>query len=414
MAFGAPVAAACGALEPRLWVIGPAWVLATIALMAADTLAMRRPRQFQLTPVLPGSIETGRPSDARFVTEGRLPPRLEAVLEAGPLLQVEPLGGLRFTLVPRRRGLATITRLHLRWRGPLGLTRRIWALPLDRTVPIVPNIGMVRDEGMRLFSRENPMGQAMQLDRAESMEFHALREFRVGDDPRRVNWRQSARHATMLVRETRAERNRTLMLAIDTGRLMSEPLSGGLPRLDHALNAALVLAYAGLRLGDRVGLFAFAARPVSSSGTVRGTAAFAALQRVAAGLDYSTEETNYTLGLSELGRTLGGRSLVIVMTDFADTTGAELMLENVGRLLSQHVVLFLAFQDDELTALAEAEPRTPDDISRAVVAGTLLAERELVLTRLRHMGAEVLSAPVTKLGPALIRRYLELKRLDRL
>lgn len=331
--------------------------------------------------------------------------------------QVQATAGtdaLRFTLIPRRRGTAAFARLHLRWQGPLGRARRIRALPLDRTAAVIPQISRVREEAARLFSRSRAVGHAVQPDRAESMEFHALREFQRGDNPRGVNWRQSARHAKLLVRETRAERNRSLVLAIDTGWLMSEPLAGGLPRLDHALNAALVLAYAGLKLGDRVGLFAFGARPVLASGTVRGTAAFGALQRMAAALEYSAEETNFTLGLTELGGTLGGRALVIVMTDFADVTGAGLMIENVGRLLQRHLVLFVAFHDDELAALAEAEPRTPDDVSRAVVAGTLLAERDLVLARLRRMGAEVVSAPVQQLGPALIRRYLDLKRQDRL
>lgn len=421
MFAGVPIALAFGLSQAELWIAGPAWILATLALMGADTLAMRRPAQFRLGASLPSTLEAGRPADVLFRLEGRPPPRLEASLEADMRLDVQPqvqtmagMNALRFTLTPRRRGTAAFARLHLRWQGPLGLTRRIRALALDRTVAVVPQISRVREEAVRLFSRNRAVGHALQPDPAESMEFHALREFQRGDNPRGVNWRQSARHAKLLVRETRAERNRTLMLAIDTGRLMSEPLAGGLPRLDHALNAALVLAYAGLKLGDRVGLFAFDTRPVLASGTVRGTAAFGALQRMAAALEYSTEESNYTLGLTELGGTLGGRALVIIMTDFADSTGAELMIENVGRLLQRHLVLFVAFQDDELTELAEAEPATPDDVSRAVVAGTLLAERDVVLARLRRMGAEVISAPAQQLGPALIRRYLDLKRQDRL
>jgi len=419
MAAGVPVALAAGLAQAELWVAGPAWILATLALMGADALAMRRPAQFRLEASLPSTMEAGRPADVLFRFEGRPPPWLEASLEADGRLDVQPqvqamagTDALRFTLTPRRRGTAAFARLHLRWQGPLGLARRIRALPLDRTAAVIPQVSRVREEAARLFSRSRAVGHAVQPDRAESMEFHALREFQRGDNPRGVNWRQSARHAKLLVRETRAERNRSLVLAIDTGRLMSEPLADGLPRLDHALNAALVLAYAGLKLGDRVG--PFGARPVLASGTVRGTAAFGALQRMAAALEYSAEETNFTLGLTELGGTLGGRALVIVMTDFADVTGAGLMIENVGRLLQRHLVLFVAFHDDELAALAEAEPRTPDDVSRAVVAGTLLAERDLVLARLRRMGAEVVSAPVQQLGPALIRRYLDLKRQDRL
>ena len=147
-----------------------------------------------------------------------------------------------------------------------------------------------------------------------------------------------------------------------------------------------------------------------STGAVTGTAAFGNLQRQAAALDYSDEETNFTLGLTELGATLGGRALVVVLTDFADTTGAELMLENVGRLLERHAVLFVTFRDDELVALADAPPMTTEDVSRAVVAGTLLAEREVVLARLRRQGAMVIEAPAGSVGPALIGRVLEMHR----
>ncbi len=422
MCLGVPVALGFGLVVEALWVTGPAWIGAVVVLMAADAALMRRPGQFRLAPLLPGAIETGRPAQAVFRLEGRPPPGLEAALEADQRVDVRPAlrrlaagaDTLAFNLVPRRRGPAALVRLHLRWGGPLGLVRRIQARALDRSIPVVPQISLVREEAIRLFSRNRAAGQAIQLEQAESMEFHALREFQRGDDPRGVNWRQSARHAKLLVRETQAERNRTIVLALDTGRTMCEPLGGGLPRLDHALNAALVLAYVSLKLGDRVGLFAFDARPVLSSGSVAGTAAFGALQRQAAALDYSTAETNYTLGMTELGATLGGRALVIVFTEFADATGAELMIENVARLLSRHLVMFVAFRDDELAAMAEAAPDSTEDVSRAVVAGTLLADREVVLARLRRLGAEVIDTPVRQLGPALIRRYLDLKRQNRL
>ncbi len=422
MAAGIPVALAFGLAQDALWVTGPAWIGAVLVLMAADALLMRRPGQFRLAASLPAVIETGRPGQASFRLDGRPPPGLEAALEtdarldASPALRRLPAGSdtLGFTLAPRRRGTAALLRLHLRWRGPLGLVRRVQTRALDRALQVVPQISLVREEAIRLFSRNRAAGQAMQLEQADSMEFHALREFQRGDDPRGVNWRQSARHAKLLVRETQAERNRTIMLALDTGRGMCEPLAGGLPRLDHALNAALVLAYVSLKLGDRVGLFAFDARPVLSTGAVAGTASFGALQRQAAALDYSTEETNYTLGLTELGGTLGGRALVIVFTDFADATGAELMIENIGRLLTRHLVLFVAFRDDELTAMADAGPETAEDVCRAVVAGTLLADREVVLARLRRLGAEVIDTPVREMGPALIRRYVDLKRRGRL
>jgi uncharacterized protein (DUF58 family) len=414
MAAGVPIALLAGLADDMLWVTGPSWIVAIILLMLADTMLSHRPSAFAVEADLPGVIEVGRDAIARFHLTGRPPFALETMLESDDRLSIAANGPLAFTLQPKRRGTALLHRLHLRWTGPLGLIRRVEARRLDRSIAIVPQISRVREEAMRLFSREAGPGHVAIRDLDEGGAFHALREFQHGDDPKRVSWRQSARHAKLLVRETQAERNRAITIALDTGRLMCEPLADGLPRIDHAINAGLTLAYVGLKLGDRVGLFAFGARPVLASFMVSGPQAFAPLQRLAAGLEYSTDETNFTLGLTELAGQLGARALVVVFTDFADPTGAERMIENIGRLLQRHLVLFVAFRDEELEHIANAQPETEDAITRAVVAGTLLAQRERVLTRLRRLGADVLETEPNGTGVALIRRYLELKRSDRI
>jgi uncharacterized protein (DUF58 family) len=228
-------------------------------------------------------------------------------------------------------------------------------------------------------------------------------------DRRSIDWKQSAKHAALIGKEYRTERNHHIVCAVDCGRLMSEPMAG-LPRVDHAINASLLLAYVSLKIGDRAALFAFDDRPRQASGPVSGVRAFPLLQRLAARVDYSAEETNYTLGLTSLAGRLQRRALVVVFTDFADTTSAELMIENVGRLLERHLVLFVAFRDEELEALVEADPVEVDDVSRAVTAANLLKERELVLTTLRRMGVQVVDAPNAGLGPAVLSAYLDLKR----
>lgn len=192
---------------------------------------------------------------------------------------------------------------------------------------------------------------------------------------------------------------------------MCEPLLG-LPRIDRALNAALLLAFVGLRLGDRVGLFGFDARPRLSTGALAGQTAFGHLQAEAARLDYSQEETNFTLGLTTLASELQHRSLIVVFTDFADTTSAGLMIENIGRLLARHLVLFVVFRDDELEALVRAEPHEPADVSRAVIAATLLREREVVISRLRRMGVQIVDAPAERMGAEVLNSYFDLKRRE--
>jgi uncharacterized protein (DUF58 family) len=216
----------------------------------------------------------------------------------------------------------------------------------------------------------------------------------------------------LLAKEYQAEQNQHILIALDTGRLMSEPLAGQ-PRLDRALQAALLLAFVGLKLGDRVGLFAFDERPKLSSGTLAGPASFGQLQRLAAGLDYSTAETNFTLGLTQLAGELEHRSIVVIFTDFSDTTSAELMLENVARLLRRHLVLFVVFRDEELETMIYKEPGSPEDVTRAVIADSLLREKELVVSRLQRLGVDIVDVPVEQIGSGLVGAYLAVKNRHR-
>lgn len=226
---------------------------------------------------------------------------------------------------------------------------------------------------------------------------------------RAIDWNQSARHMTLLAREYRIERNNQIVFAIDSGRVMCEPV-GGLPRVDRAISAALLGAYSALKLGDRVSLFGFDSRPRISSGAVSGTRAFTQVQRLAAQLDYSTAETNFTLALATLSGELNRRSLIIVFTEFTDQTGAELMIRAAASLMARHLVLFVVLRDDELEEMAGAEPESVDHVSRAVIAAAMLRERRLVISRLKHVGIHVLEAAHDAVGPALVRQYLEFKR----
>jgi uncharacterized protein (DUF58 family) len=422
--LGVPIALALAVLLPGTWQTGLVWSFAVLVLFFLDVALAAKPSRAEVALDLPEALAIGRKQafDIAVRFPKRAPREVEALADVDGRLVCEPrrqivtpdrdLAEARFFLNPLRRGAGHIERLWLRWRGPLGLAYVQRVQELDHKVAILPPIPAVKEEAARLFQRERRGGSHLVLDIRQGSEFHALRDWQPGHNRRSIDWKQSARHRKLLAREFQAENNLHVWFALDTGRLMCEPLAG-MPRIDRALQSALLMAYVGLRLGDNVGLYAFGDRPVLNSGLLTGTNAFSILQRLASDLDYSTGETNFTLGLTELGGRLKRASIVVVFTEFADTTSAELMLENVGRLLQRHTVLFVAFRDEEIDAMLRQPPESLDDVSRTMLADAMQTDRDKVLMQLRRQGAHVVDAPYDQIGMRLIETYMKLKRQER-
>lgn len=418
-AAGAPPALAAGLMAPGWWAVAGGWLALVLGLILADALLGPSRVDAELTLQTPADIGIGGVGEALVAAAfaGAKPRGLSVAVETNSRLIAEPervrlTGGEgTISLTPVRRGLGEISALWLRWTGPLGLVWKQRRDRLARKLPITPNVAAVRAQAVRLFSRQALAGLKTQLEVGDGSDFHALKELVGPSDARAIDWKQSAKHLKLLGKEFRAESNHPIVFAIDAGRPMCEPL-GGAPRLDLALNAALLAAFVSLKLGDRVAIFGFDARPRLYSGLMAGASAFERLRRLSAGLDYSVEETNFTLGLSELAARLQRRSLVVVFTEFADATSAELMIENIGRLVRRHLVLFVVFRDEELESIAGREPRSTEDITRSVTAASLLRDRGVVIERLRRLGTHILDASSAEVGPALISAYLDLKRRE--
>jgi len=418
---GVPLALAAAIAVPSLWLIGVGWIVFSLGLFLIDAALAASPARTIIDADIPSSMGVGRAESATLKARfsARAPSHLEFAIDTDARLQAEPrkigcvvesgMGCARFEIAPVRRGQGTVKSIWARWRGPIGLCWRQTRLDVERTIAVIPNIASVKDEAVRLFHRgAAQVGLRVQLRAGEGAEFNALKEFQSGMDRRMIDWNQSARHGKLLVREFQAEENLHIVFAVDTGRMMCEPLAG-LPRVDRAIQALLLLAFVALRLGDRVGLFAFDDRPRARSGQVAGVAAFPMLQRLASRLEYSTAETNFTLGLTQLSAEAMHRSIIVVFTDFADTVSAELMLENVRQLLLRHVVVFVVFRDEELETMRAARPNEPADVSRAVLADSMLRERETVVMRLKRLGVDVVETSLDRIGIGLLETYLALK-----
>ena len=417
--LGVPLSLLPALLSSRLW---PVWAIALLLFLLAlgldAVLAPRRPRVAADAPPLLHVGRTATLSVDVLLSGARA---AELVVDLDPSLEPVPATRLRFEsgraavqlpLRALRRGPTEPPVAWVRWTGPLGLLFREERRVLELASVVTPDTTEVREVALRFAgSPLMQLGVKLERRRGEGSEFESLREFVTGMDIRALDWKASARHRKLMAREHRAERNHQLVVAVDSGHAMSVPLQG-VTRLDHAVRAALVLVWVALRSGDRVGVFGFDARVHCWADPLGGGRAFPRAQQALASLPYSAEETNYTLGMAELSARVRRRSLVVLFTDVTDSTSAELMLENLDRMRARHLVLFVTLRDPGLDAMAGAVPGAVSDLHRAVIAGELRSDRELVLRRLRRMGIQVLDVRPQDASPQLVSRYLDVKRRE--
>lgn len=308
----------------------------------------------------------------------------------------------------KRRGQFAVNELWLKWPSRLKLLELIARMPVGKEIAVQPDISPVLSGAIKTQILPLEAGQKDLRLRGEGSEFHQLREFTSGMDPRSIDWKRSARMRSLVVREMRAERNHQIILCVDSGRLMAEQLAG-FTKLDRAINAALAMCWGAGLAGDLVGFYSFDSRPRLFVPALPGRAAFPRLQTVCAGLRYETQETNHTLGLTHLSGRLKRRSLIVIFSDFVDTITAELMIENIQVLARHHFVVYVALRDPMLAKLIEPEETTLDAVARSVAARQVLQERRAVMEKLARMGVLCLDSTPEALTSDLIARYIEIK-----
>lgn len=424
MALGLLITLLIAIFIPAFWSVGAAWIAGLVGLLILDSFLSTPHKAMQLHINAPKGIYIGETETLQIkfdYGEASKPRSVEGRLSVNELISVKPNRALgkafsaqvemSFELTAERRGNGGIDQLWTRWKGPLGLIWQQKVQDLSIEVPIVSNLRIVRDHSIEFFSRDARIGLKKQIGRGEGSEYEALTEFVPGMERRTIDWKHSARHQMLIAKEFSTERNHNIIFAIDSGHLMCEPIRG-MTKLDWALNASLLMSYVSLKMGDRIGYFGFDKGPYFYNPPIGGVKSFPFLQRLTGSIDYSYSETNFTLGFSQLAQKLKRRTLIVIFTDFIDTTSAQLMIENLGRLLRRHIVIFVSFRDDALEQVLQDSPKSPSSVSKSVIANSLIVERNLVIKKLRRMGVHVVDVGIENINNAVLNKYLELKKRE--
>ncbi len=314
----------------------------------------------------------------------------------------------KVSCVAHRRGNWRFDRIWLRWSSKFGLFEFVPNPKVELETRVVPNIRMVQSGEITATVQSNLFGSKANRAIGEGAEFHQLREFVKGMDVKSIDWKRSARQRTLVAKELRAERNHHVIIALDNGYLMREEIAG-LPKIDHAVTAALAVAWAAAIGGDRVGHFSYDVKPRTFAAPEAGRRAFTRLRSWSAGLEYVGRETNHTLAMTELNARTPKRSLIIVFTDFLDATSAELLVENIAILAKRHLLIFVTIRDPDVENLVQNAPQDMSGVATLVAANQTISERRLVLERLARLGVTVLDAKPGTMTSQLISTYLDIK-----
>jgi uncharacterized protein (DUF58 family) len=409
-------------VSPLLWLVAAGYHAALGWAVVRDARRLPAPRRFVVSRELPspfalGAVQTvlvglscpaaaGLRAEVADHAPDALDPRprsVSATFDAGGVLVAE------YRAQARRRGAYSFSAVDVRvWRQG-GWWVRQFRLPLAAAAAVYPDILAIRRWQLTLRRGVRALpGQRRARPPGAATAPAGLRDYLPGDDVRRISWKATARRDRPVTVELEAERGQQVLVALDCGRLMTAP-AGHLTKLDHAVNAALLLAWVAQSQGDRAGLLTFAERVQAFLAPRRGARQVHRLNEVLYRVEASYAEPEFGEAFAYLARQVRGRSLVVVLTDVLDPQASSDLVAHALRLGVRHRVLVVAMTDPELATALRRPVASSRGAYEWAAAEELKESRQRAFERLQRGGVECLDVEAGRLSPAVVERYLELK-----
>jgi uncharacterized protein (DUF58 family) len=401
------------------------WLMLLAAVLCADLLLAASPRRVLVQRTLPASVRLGEDCAARLelANTGRRVLRARvrdgwqpSAGAAAPVQQVRiPAGERRFLtvrLAPQRRGELLAHHVSIRSFGPLGMAARQRTVAAPGALRVLPAFHAKRHLPSKLRRLRELDGRAAVQIRGAGTEFDSLRDYVRGDDVRSIDWRATARRQAVVVRTWRPERDRRVVIVLDTSRTSAARIEDE-PRLDTGIEAALLLAVLAEHGGDRVDFLAFDRRVRARVKSTGKSAMLNQLVTAMAPLEPELIETDWSLLPAQVQAVASHRSLVVLLTALDAGAVEEGLLPVLSQLAARHMVVVASVRDPLLDELRNNRA-TATETFRAAAAERALLERAAVTAAIRQLGAEVVDAAPHELPPALADAYIRLKAAGRL
>ncbi|WP_175956198.1 DUF58 domain-containing protein [Schaalia sp. Marseille-Q2122] len=426
-----------------------AWLLCVAALSLIDTVAAQSPRMYTLERHVIGPIRADQTTTstvtvrspfsrvARIEVRDAWPPSLRPspAHHRGTLASSAPATFVT-TLAPERRGVRQADYVTVRVWGPLGLAARQVSVAVPCSLDVLPEFRSRRLIPSRLARLQELEGSSAVILRGPGTEFDSLRDYVRGDDPRDIDWRASARSDDLVVRTWRPERDRHVVIVVDTGRasalLLGAPQAssphpqgqisaeqdrtqrdtldlGVAPRLDAGIEAALLMEALADKAGDKVHFLAIDRQVRARVSGLKGASLLNATARALQEISPSLEPIDWQLVAGEVRRTVRQRSLVLLLTEIPPVGTDPEFLEAVSQLTASHTVVVASANDPTVPELLAAR-ETSADIYTAAAASALAHEGAAGVVQVRRVGAITVSEDAGLLAARTADTYIDLKR----
>jgi uncharacterized protein (DUF58 family) len=422
-----------------VWVVPSAWSPRLIAgmfvwdglfllLWLQDLLRLPKPGELELQRVWHSPPSLGvrskvsvelhnfarRPVFARVTDETsralrREPPVVELAVPAGISASAD------YEILPAQRGDLPIGKLFVRYQSALRLAERWAVAETSAIVRVLPNLEQAKQQTLYLIrTRQVAMERRRRRLRGLGREFESLREYRTGDEFRNISWTATARRSKLITRVFQLERSQTVWIVLDAGRLLREQIVRGgatlrLSKLDYAVDAALALAQVAMHSGDRVGLLAYGREIQQNRNAGRGASHLHSIVESLALVHPEPYEADHGRAAHALLTEQHRRSLIVWITDLAETAGTPDVVEYALQMTRRHLVLFAAVGQPDLNERVAQRPESEEDMFRYIAAVEIVQRRELLLRRLRQRGVLAMELMPGALAASLVNQYLDIK-----
>jgi uncharacterized protein (DUF58 family) len=335
--------------------------------------------------------------------------KLSGLREAKIRVEAQSTAQLIYGLTPPRRGQFEFGRTAVRWLSSFGLVWSQSIVGAPQIVKVYPNMRRAREAELKALGARSLVASHRKTSwRGEGREFESLREYVRGDELRHVSWSATARRGKLVTRQYQIERDQTILIAIDAGRLMTARIENE-SKLDSAVHATLALMSAAARGGDNAGLVVFGRRIKAYIPPKRGREHMDSALEALYAIEPEMIEPSYSRAFEFIAANCKRRALVVVLTDLVDEEGSKELLTSLRLLRPRHLPLVVTIGDRDLNAAVSTVPSTVRDLFTQSVAEEIIRQREAALRLVESQGGLALDVNAAALAPALLETYLRVK-----